>query len=177
MTSPPDRSEDEPKREQFGSSLAERNEKIARTLAERAGIDLDAYEDADVETIGHHLVSGGPMAHPAAEAYDDLDGKIAKDEILPRIDDELIAEHEEKPIGQHSDDLERVLTYFRRQPVEDKYLLVETEKNEEWRIGKTTGGRGEPPELVGDDTFESQEAAEHALFLKRVEELRDKFGE
>ncbi|RBI59831.1 inner-membrane translocator [halophilic archaeon] len=116
------------------------------------------------------------MAAPAQEAYEDLDRTIAKEEILPRIDDEVIAEHENNPIGQHSDDLERILTYFRRQPVEDKYVLVETEKDEEWRIGKTPGIRGETPEIVDEQTFDSQEEAEHGLFLKRIENLREEFS-
>lgn len=175
MTSSTNPSNKETEAEQFGDSLEERNEIVGRTLIERAGIDIDAYEDLNLADIGRHVVSGGPMAHPAAEAYKDLDEKIAREEILPRIDDELISEHEEHPIGQHSDDLERVLTYLRRQPVDDKYALVETKKDEEWRIAKTTGIRGEPPEIVGEETFESQEEAEHALFLQRIEDLREKF--
>lgn len=175
MTTSDNEGTSDQKAEQFGSDLSERNEKIARALAARAGIDLDAYDE--VEDIGRHLVTGGPMSHPAAEAYEDLDGKIAREEILSRITDDIIQEHKEHPIGQHSDDLERVLTYFRRQPVDDKYLLIETEKDEKWRIGKTTGVRGEPPEIVDNQTFESQEEAEHGLFLKRVEDLQEKFGE
>lgn len=168
--------DEESNSEQFGSTLRERNEKIAHTLAQRAGIDLEAYEDIDIAEIGQNLVSGGPMAHPAAEAYEDLDGTIAKEEVLPRIDDETISEHKNNPIGQHSDKLERVLVYFRRQPVEDKYLLIENEKDEEWRIGKTTGVRGEPPKISDEEPFDSHEEAEHGLFLKRIEDLREKFG-
>lgn len=175
MTHSENESDSDPMAEQFGRTLSERNEKIAQALAARAGIDPDAY--GELEDIGRYLVTGGPMAHPAAEAYGDLDGKIAREEILPRIDDEIIQEHQENPIGQHSDDLERVLTYFRRQPVEDKYILIEVEKDQAWKIGKTTGVRGDPPEIVDDQTFESQEEAEHALFLKRIDDLRDEFGE
>lgn len=161
----------------FDGELNERNRQIAQTLIDRADIDVEKYNDVTIEKIGRNLVTGGPMAHPAASAYEDLDGKIAKEEILPRIDEEIIAEHHENPIGQHSDDLERVLTYFRRQPLEDKYLLIETEKFEEWVIGKTTGVRGEPPEIVSQETYSSQKEADHALFLKRVEKLRNKFEE
>lgn len=77
MTSLPDKSKDESKREQFGSNLVERNEKIARTLAERAGINLDAYEDIDINEIGHHLVSGGqwPILRPLA--HNDYDNNVS----------------------------------------------------------------------------------------------------
>jgi len=161
----------------FNGKLNERNRQIAQTLIDRADIDIEKYNNINIEKIGRNLVTGGPMAHPAASAYEDLDGKIAKEEILPRIDDEIIAEHKENPIGQHSDDLERILTYFRRQPLEDKYILIETKKFEEWVIAKTTGVRGEPPEVVSQTTYSSQEEAEHALFLKRVEKLQNKFEE
>jgi hypothetical protein len=166
----------ETKHEQYGQRIKDRNEKIGETLAARAGIDLDAYEDANAAEFGSRLVAGGPMSDPAAEAYRDLDGRIAKDEILPLINDNLIAEHRDNPIGQHSDDLERVLTYFRRQPTENKYALAEIKKNESWRLVRTTGVRGERPEPVGDEIFDSQEAAEHALFCQRVRDLQERYG-
>jgi branched-chain amino acid transport system permease protein len=174
MTSRNDDSETEI--EQYGRRITDRNVKIGETLAARAGIDLDAYEDVDAAEFGRRLVAGGPMSDPAAEAYRDVDGRIAKEEILPRIDDDLIAEHGDNPIGQHSDDLERVLTYFRRQPTENKYALAEVEKNQTWRLVRTTGVRGERPERVGDEQFDSQEAAEHALFRRRVRDLRERYG-
>lgn len=177
MTSPAAGDGNRTEHERFGRTLEERNAKIGEALADRAGIDLDAYADVDPAELGRTLVSGGPLSHPAADAYADLDEAIARDEIRPRIDDDLIAEHADTPIGQHSDDLQRVLTYFRRQPAEDKYAIVELEKDETWQLAKTTGVRGEPPELVGEDTYDSQEAAEHALFRRRVADLRDTTGE
>jgi hypothetical protein len=151
-------------------------EQIAAALAHRAEIDPDRYIDL-LEDIGRALSGGGPIASPAMNAYAEIDEKIAKKDILPRIDEELIEEHKETPIGKQSDDLKRVLIYFRRQTVEDKYVIIETEKEKEWRIGKTTGVRGERPELVDDRVFSSQKEAEHAVFVRRVEDLRDKFDQ
>lgn len=96
--------------------------------------------------------------------------------IRPRLrallTDELIAEHERNPLGQHSDALERVLNYFRRAPVADKYAIVCTKPDREWRICRMNARRGETPPVVGDEVFDSEAAAHHGVFLRRVRELR-----
>lgn len=146
-------------------------EKLGRSVVESAYKDL--YEE-----IGRQaLHGGGPGTDPTIDVLDKLDERIAREQILPRIDDELIQEHEGQPIGQHSDDLQRVLHYFRRQPPHGKYIIAEVERNEEWCLGVLSGERGEPPELLRDTTFESLEAAQHAVFTRRVEELQSEYGE
>lgn len=96
--------------------------------------------------------------------------------IRPRLrallTDELIAEHERNPLGQHSDALERVLNYFRRAPAPDKYAIVCTKPDREWRICRMNARRGETPQVVGDEVFDSEPAAHHGVFLRRVGELR-----
>lgn len=127
------------------------------------------------EQLGQQVLhAGGPATWAGQSAFADLSERFAREKILPRIDDELIAEHEDNPIGQHSDDLQRVLHYFRRQPNEGKYVVVETERSEEWAIGKLSGTRTEPPTIL-DDRFDSVEAASHEIFLRRVAELREQF--
>jgi branched-chain amino acid transport system permease protein len=95
--------------------------------------------------------------------------------IRPRlralVTEELIAEHERNPLGQHSDALERVLNYFRRAPVGDKYAIVCTRPDREWRICTLNGRRGEPLPVVGDEVFDSELAAHHGVFLRRVRDL------
>ncbi len=88
------------------------------------------------------------------------------------ITDELIAEHERQPLGQHSDALERVLNYFRRQPIPDKYAIVCTVPDREWRICRLSGRRGVGPALIDDEVFNSEEKAHHAVFLRRIRDLR-----
>lgn len=163
-------------------------ERVGRTLAERAGTDP---KEVSYEDLGRRLMrtGGGPIAAPADQAYQEIDQGIAEREILPRITEETIQEHREHPIGKHSDDLERVLNYFRRQPIEGKYVILETEKFEEFYIGELPGVRGEPPAKLDDPLsgieeasdlpypLESVEQAEHAVFLKRVDDLRDQFDD
>jgi hypothetical protein len=39
------------------------------------------------------------------------------------INPEIIEEHRRSPLGQHSDHLERILNYFRKAPISDKYAV------------------------------------------------------
>jgi branched-chain amino acid transport system permease protein len=90
------------------------------------------------------------------------------------ITDELIEEHRQKPLGQHSDDLERVLQYFRRQPQEGKYIGVMTKPWSEYRIGVLSGVRGRPAEILDDEVFPTEDAVRHGIFLRRVRDLKGK---
>jgi branched-chain amino acid transport system permease protein len=87
------------------------------------------------------------------------------------IDDDLLSEHQARPLGQHSDRLERVLNYFRRAPQAHKYVIVCTRAWEEWRIGVLSGERGVPPRILDDRRFDSESAALHGVFLRRVDDL------
>jgi hypothetical protein len=105
------------------------------------------------------------------QVYEDFDAKL-RERIKALITDDLIAEHERQPLGQHSDALERVLAYFRRQAVAGKYLIVATRPWEEYRIAVLSGRRGEPAQLLDDGSFPTEEAAMHGVFLRRVRDLR-----
>ncbi len=90
-------------------------------------------------------------------------------QIKPRVTREIIDEHRERPIGHHTDDLERVLLYLRAHhlTMQNKYILVCTVPHEEWRIAELTGRRNEPPVLL-DEAFNDRDSAEHGVFLRRL---------
>ncbi|MFC5996230.1 hypothetical protein ACFQE5_18655 [Pseudonocardia hispaniensis] len=88
------------------------------------------------------------------------------------LTDDLIAEHAANPAGPHSDALQRVLRYLRRAPIPGKYVIVAVEPWKEYRIGVLTGVRGEAPEVLDDGPFSTEEEALHAVFRKRVDDLR-----
>lgn len=94
-----------------------------------------------------------------------------RETIKSLITDDLIAEHRNKPLGQHSDALDRVLNYFRRAPLPGKYVIVSTKPHEEWRIGVLSGRRGVPPKLIEEESFGSEAEALHGVFVRRVEDL------
>jgi hypothetical protein len=118
--------------------------------------------------------------------YKFTDDFITKTYILPLLRDEtkrkrLIAEHKKNPIGVpgragreamgHSEDLARVLDKFRRHPMAGKYVIVTRRHFEEYHIGVCSGVRGEPVGILEGEAFSTQEEAEHAIFLRRIEEL------
>ena len=109
----------------------------------------------------------------AHAAYRQVEKYIFETEIVPRITAEIIDEHRATPIGKHSDELERVLTYLRKNhlEIEGKYILVCTKPHEEWRIASITGEPDKPPVLL-DDTFTNRFEAEHELFMKRLRDNR-----
>ena len=105
------------------------------------------------------------------QVYADWDA-TQRERIKALITDDLIEEHRAKPLGQHSDALERVLNYFRRQPVQGKYIIVATTPWREYRIGVLSGVRGKTAEILDGETFATEEEAMHGVFLRRVRDLR-----
>ena len=85
--------------------------------------------------------------------------------------DEIIAEHEAKPLGQHSEPLGRLLHYFRHAPQAGKYAIKRELRSGTFRIVALSGERGVPPRPVDEEAYERVEDAYHALFLKRVQGL------
>jgi branched-chain amino acid transport system permease protein len=102
--------------------------------------------------------------------FEDWDRK-QRERIRALVNAALIEEHARKPLGQHSDALERVLAYFRRQPHAGKYIIVATEPWQEYRIAVLSGRRGELPAILDDDTYATEEAAMHGVFLRRLRDL------
>jgi len=95
-----------------------------------------------------------------------------RDRLRDWITPDVIAEHEAKPLGQHSDHLERMLNYFRKAPIPDKYAVYCTKPFESYRVVALSGIPGVPPRVVDDRTYPSLDAAYHAVFLRRVNDLR-----
>jgi branched-chain amino acid transport system permease protein len=95
-----------------------------------------------------------------------------RERIRGLITVDLIEEHRAQPIGQHSDALERVLQYFRRQPTDGKYVVVMTRPWSEYKIGVWPGKRGESVKIIEDETYPSETTALHAVFLRRISDLR-----
>ena len=121
------------------------------------------------------------------------DDFITEKYVLPLLRDEkmrnkLIEEHRACPVGkaaqthkgqpmvEHSKELQIVLDKLRRQPMAiKKYVTVCKKDFEDYRIGIVTGVRGQPVEIL-EESFSSEEACEHAIFLKRILDLLERYG-
>lgn len=97
--------------------------------------------------------------------------RIVRRELKALVTDDLIAEHERTAGKRRSDALERVLTYFRRAAIADKYAILAVTPFAEYRIVALSGRRGVPPRVVDDRSYVTEEEALHAVFLKRVQDL------
>ena len=104
--------------------------------------------------------------------YRRFDKKL-RDHLKSLISEELIEEHRIKPLGQHSDALDRVLNYFRAAGGKNKYVLFEAKANTEYKIIVTSGIKGSLPREVDGTIYTSKSEALHAVFLKRVQDLVD----
>lgn len=111
-----------------------------------------------------------PIIDHGQFAVDRLDSGL-RARLKALLTDELIAEHAARPLGQHSDALERVLNYLRRATVAGKYVVVCTVPWQEWRIGVLSGIRGVPPTLLDGPAFGSEAEAMHGVFLQRIRDL------
>ena len=125
------------------------------------------------------------------QGHTSTDDFITRKYVLPLLKDEktrnrLIEEHRACPVGraphkgqpmvEHSKDLRTVLDKLRRQPMPGKLLTVCKRPFEDYRIGIASGVRGQPVEIL-DESFSSEEACEHAIFLKRIVALLEKYAE
>lgn len=134
-----------------------------------------------------HSKQTGVQTNQGHSSNDDF---ITRTYILPLLTDpaireRLIAEHRANPIGraaqnghpaiEHSLDLRTVLDKFRRQPMPGKYVIVCKRLHEDYRIGIVSGVRGKPVDIQ-DDSFSSEEACEHAIFLKRIANLLQQYA-
>jgi branched-chain amino acid transport system permease protein len=121
---------------------------------------------------------GGEMLPEEATETEDKDqiffrrfDKMQRDFLKRLVTDAVIEEHRTRPLGQHSEALERLLIYFRRQVQVDKYAIMVLEEFKAYRIVALSGHRGTAPRVVEDRSYATPDEAYHALFLRRVQDL------
>lgn len=95
-----------------------------------------------------------------------------REQVLPLVDDALIAEHEAEPFGPHSDRLERVLAYVRAEPLAGKEIIVCEQPFARYRLARLGASKGDAPVAVSEIAYSTLAEAEHAVFLLRIASLR-----
>lgn len=99
--------------------------------------------------------------------------KLQRDYLKGLVTPQIIEEHRRQPLGQHSEALERVLLYFRRAKMEDKYALHRAGPDGPYKIIAFSGVRGVSPRLVDDREYETMDEAYHGVFMRRVHDLME----
>lgn len=112
------------------------------------------------------------IADKQAIAYRRFDKRL-RDRLKALITPALIEEHARAPLGPHSDELSRVLNYFRRGEMPDKYAILQDGPPHAWTyaVMALSGEPGKPPRVVDDKTYATRDEAYHAVFLLRVNDL------
>jgi hypothetical protein len=82
-------------------------------------------------------------------------------------DHDVVEEFDQKPIGHHSPELQRVLNVFRGEPTPGKFVLVCTKPHKEWMLGELPDGRGKPVRLIKGKVYTNVEDAEREIFRRR----------
>jgi hypothetical protein len=97
------------------------------------------------------------------------DKEILRRRVYGLVDDELLAEHRERPFGPHSPRLIEVLDFLRRNPDPEQPRYLVLDDGEGFEVGMRASERGAPPTAVDDDErFATRAEAEHAVFLRRL---------
>lgn len=79
--------------------------------------------------------------------------------------------------GVHDDVvLKRVLLRMRGESPKGKLIVICTEVDKAWRIGRLSGIRGVPPEFVNDKVYDDEQEIQHDIFLMRLKELPETAG-
>jgi branched-chain amino acid transport system permease protein len=98
--------------------------------------------------------------------------RALREQIARLLTPKLIEEHERTPIGPQSDQLARVLNYFRRAPIVGKYAVWAKGSFGPYRVIALSGARGQRPRVVDEQEYQRLEQAYHAIFLRRVADFR-----
>ena len=121
---------------------------------------------------GSFLPEEGPEIHDKGIIAEREFEKHLRSQLRNWVTPEILQEHALKPLGQHSDHLERILVYFRKQPLANKYVVYCEIPFAAYRIVALSGMPGVPPRLIDDKTYPSLDAAYHAVFLRRISDLK-----
>ncbi len=105
--------------------------------------------------------------------YERFTARLRK-ELRGLVSEDLIDEHRRKPLGQHSDGLERVLNFFRRPPSYGLYARVPCR---EWQVVRLPVDPGSDPQPADSTVYTDENEAMHAVFLMHVADLMRDSGE
>lgn len=113
-------------------------------------------------------------ADKAARDFHPLFLKHRRAYIRTLLDDDLITEYAENPLGLmpkgHSLKLQAVIAYFRMQGDIAFYMPIE---QPDGTFGVAASAPGKEPEILAAETYPDADAARTAIFRRRVQELRN----
>jgi len=121
---------------------------------------------------GRFLAEEGPEISDKAIISEREFERHLRSQLKTWVTPAIIAEHQNSPLGQHSDHLERILNYLRKQPLANKYAVFCEVPFQAYKVVALSGMPGVPPRLVDDKIYASLDTAYHAVFLRRISDLK-----
>jgi len=86
-------------------------------------------------------------------------------EVVELATPDVIEEHRRKPLGRHSDDLERIQNFFRKAP---SYALYSRTPCREFQVIALPVVPGSGPAPIDDIVYTDEDEALHAVFLHHL---------
>lgn len=113
------------------------------------------------------------MSEPSLPDLAPQDAAILERRIRPLVRPELVAEHRARPLGPHSAALGELLVFLRRNVARNRprCVLIHERRPPGWRLAIHPSLRGSRFVPVEGAVWESREEAEHAVFLRRLDDL------
>lgn len=90
-------------------------------------------------------------------------------ELRGLINEDLIDEHRQDPLGRHGDALERVLNYIHKAPA---FALYSRTPCREWQLVRLPVEPGSSPLPIDQTVFTDEAEALHAWFVAHLELLK-----
>jgi len=131
------------------------------------------WRSTRTEKGGESLPEEATETEDKDQLYFNRYDKNQRDYLKRLVCPEVLEEHRIKPLGQHSEALERLLLYFRRAKMDDKYALHRAGPDGPYKIIAFAGIRGVSPRIVDDKEHLTLESAYHAVFVRRVQDLME----
>ena len=82
---------------------------------------------------------------------------------------DLARQFRDKPFGPHGTELQKVLKILRWDPIDDRIVCVQPERNGRWQLARNTGRKGSPIEIFDGPGFATPAEAQWAIFRRRWE--------
>lgn len=101
--------------------------------------------------------------------FNEVQGKYLK----TLVNDDIIEEYRRQPLGQHSEPLERLLLFFRRLPMENKFAIKRDDDGATYRIVAFSAHRGELPKVLDEEEYATVEDAYFGIFMKYINGLME----
>lgn len=98
-------------------------------------------------------------------------GERQRDRLAALVTPDVVAEHAAHPVGDPSPALAVVLAAMRQSTTAGKLALLETVVDREWAIVRLSGVPGIPHRIEGSERYRSHDAALHAVFIRRLDEM------